>query len=134
MAYIPGTRRPKGRAHLPRKKRKAIRSRLAMLCKRLGLSQKEFADKFGRSKNAREAWFKKEGKSSVPDADVLISLAQDDNVNLHWLLLNRGRPFQRKPRPKESSAPGSVSSPQKRASVASSAKTARAASRHSFGD
>lgn len=102
-----GKKKRKGRAHLPRPKKKAIRKRLKQLCAKdkLDCTQDEFGELFDRSQRATEAWFKREGKNSVPEVDVFVSLARDHNVNLHWLLLGKGDWFREPPTPKGPNGP-----------------------------
>ena len=83
---------------IPRPRKKAIRNRLAQLCKhkRIALSQERFGEHMGKSRNGAAAWFRRNGKNSVPEVKVFIALGRDFDVNLNWALLGKGQPFQRK--------------------------------------
>jgi hypothetical protein len=50
----------------------------------------------GKSRNGAAAWFRRNGKNSVPEVKVFIALGRDFDVNLNWALLGKGQPFQRK--------------------------------------
>jgi transcriptional regulator with XRE-family HTH domain len=73
-------------------------NRLAKLCKhkRIALSQEKFGARMGKSRNGAAAWFRRNGKNSVPEVTVLLTLARDFDVNVNWLLLGKGQPFRRK--------------------------------------
>ena len=97
---------------IQRPKKKAIRKRLVQLCKKLGWSQEKFGKQMGKSRNAAEAWFKREGKNIVPLVDVFIALGRDHDVNLNWLLLGKGQPFRRKPKSKSQKSSPRADRPQ----------------------
>lgn len=92
-------KRRTGRAHLPPKKKRAIRRRLHQLCgkDKLDYTHDEFGALFGRSQNATDKWFYRDAKNSIPEVDVLVSLSRDYNVSLHWLLLGLGEWYREPP-------------------------------------
>jgi transcriptional regulator with XRE-family HTH domain len=64
--------------------------RLRQVRKDLGLNQSDFAQKLGFSANTIISRFEKD--KSIPSVEVLLVLAQDYKIDLHWLLTGQPSP------------------------------------------
>jgi len=83
---------------IPKAKKKAIRNRLAKLCKhkRIALSHEKFGESLGKSRNGAEAWFRRNGKNSVPEVNVFIAIGREYNLTLTGSCWVRGSRFEGK--------------------------------------
>ncbi|RUM51170.1 MAG: hypothetical protein DSY47_00045 [Hydrogenothermus sp.] len=67
-----------------------IGQRIKQLRKMLGLSQREFAEKIGKSLNAVQKW---ESGDRIPSEPALKLIAKEFNVNEEWLKTGEGEMF-----------------------------------------
>jgi phage repressor protein C with HTH and peptisase S24 domain len=75
-----------------------IGQRIKQLRKMLGLSQREFAEKIGKSLNAVQKW---ESGDRIPSEPALKLIAKEFNVNEEWLKTGEGEMFLEVPTKEE---------------------------------